>query len=154
HPDRDGLGWHDAASRLAGPIVGDVAAHLAMRWHEVTGERVDSGAAPGPAGDTAVQLVRTVPEKVYDAVPHGDFRILEAYVRGLLWSEHLELPEDEVAAADPTALFDEAWRPLAARGLAEREGGTRLSHRLVQLPNASRRSRRLLGPLDSLIVDG
>jgi phosphatidylserine/phosphatidylglycerophosphate/cardiolipin synthase-like enzyme len=30
-----------------------------------------------------VQAVRTVPEKVYDFLPRGDFRILEAYLRAL-----------------------------------------------------------------------
>jgi phosphatidylserine/phosphatidylglycerophosphate/cardiolipin synthase-like enzyme len=30
-----------------------------------------------------VQVVRTVPEKIYDFLPQGDFRILEAYTRAL-----------------------------------------------------------------------
>jgi phosphatidylserine/phosphatidylglycerophosphate/cardiolipin synthase-like enzyme len=71
-------------TRLRGPVVGDVEAHFALRWAEVTGEVLVPAAPPAPIdGGVAVQLVRTVPEGVYDAVPHGDFRILESYRRAL-----------------------------------------------------------------------
>jgi hypothetical protein len=33
------------------------------------------------AGSSTVQLVRTVAENMYAAVPHGDFRVLESYMR-------------------------------------------------------------------------
>src|SRR6185312_256816 len=36
HPMRSRLGWHDAASRVAGPAVADVAEHFASRWRETT----------------------------------------------------------------------------------------------------------------------
>jgi phosphatidylserine/phosphatidylglycerophosphate/cardiolipin synthase-like enzyme len=82
HPARRRLGWHDVATRLRGPAVGDVAEHFAMRWMEVTGERL---AAPRPpaAGASTVHVVRTVAEDMYDSVPEGDFRILESYLRAL-----------------------------------------------------------------------
>jgi phosphatidylserine/phosphatidylglycerophosphate/cardiolipin synthase-like enzyme len=83
HPMRGRLGWHDAASRVRGPAVADVAEHFAARWHAVTGERLDRYAPPPPAGDLQLQVVRTVPEKIYDFSPQGDFRILEAYTRAL-----------------------------------------------------------------------
>ena len=38
HPSREELGWHDAAARVEGPAVADVAEHFRLRWHEVTGE--------------------------------------------------------------------------------------------------------------------
>src|SRR3989440_2193809 len=38
HPARGEIGWHDAATRLEGPVVTDVAEHFALRWREVTGE--------------------------------------------------------------------------------------------------------------------
>src|ERR687887_171171 len=38
HPARGELGWHDAGTRLEGPVVADVAKHFALRWREVTGE--------------------------------------------------------------------------------------------------------------------
>ena len=83
HPMRSRLGWHDAASRLSGPAVADVARHFACRWHATTGERL-AEIRPLPAtGDLELQVVRTVPEKIYGFLPRGDFRILEAYTRAL-----------------------------------------------------------------------
>ena len=83
HPARGKIGWHDASSRLEGPAVADVADHFASRWHEVTGERLGSTSPPSPAGGHEVQVIRTVPEKIYDFLPQGDFRILESYSRAL-----------------------------------------------------------------------
>jgi phosphatidylserine/phosphatidylglycerophosphate/cardiolipin synthase-like enzyme len=75
-------------------------------------------------------------------------------VRVRLWAEHLERPVDEVAAAGPVALVDDAWRPIAEEQLARRKQGAQLTHRLVRLPHVSRRSARLLGPLTGFLVDG
>jgi phosphatidylserine/phosphatidylglycerophosphate/cardiolipin synthase-like enzyme len=83
HPMRGRLGWHDASSRVRGPAVADVDAHFVARWRAVTGEQVEQAPPPGAAGEVQLQVVRTVPEKIYDFVPHGDFRILEAYTRAL-----------------------------------------------------------------------
>jgi phosphatidylserine/phosphatidylglycerophosphate/cardiolipin synthase-like enzyme len=83
HPMRGRLGWHDASSRVRGPAVADVAAHFAARWREVTGERIDDTPPPAAVGDVELQVVRTVPEKIYDFLPRGDFRIVEAYTRAL-----------------------------------------------------------------------
>ena len=94
HPARGSIGWHDAALRVEGPIVADVAAHLAMRWREVTGESLAVEPAP-PAGDLKAQFVRTVPNNVYDALPNGDYRILEAYVRALRSAERLVYLENQ-----------------------------------------------------------
>jgi phosphatidylserine/phosphatidylglycerophosphate/cardiolipin synthase-like enzyme len=290
HPPRADVGWHDAASCLRGPIVGDVADHLRLRWHEVTGETLAADPAPAAAGGHRVQLVRTVPEKVYDALPRGEFRILESYVRALrgaerlvylenqflwspeivailahklahpptqgfrvvcmlparpnngadttrgqvgvlaeadrrggggrfvaatiyardasgrpspvyvhakigivddrwltlgsaninehslfndtevnvvcddaalardtrlgLWAEHLEVEPEAIAERPATEVVDQLWRPTAYEQRDRRARGAPLTHRLVALPHVSRRSRRLLGPLDSLLVDG
>jgi phosphatidylserine/phosphatidylglycerophosphate/cardiolipin synthase-like enzyme len=90
HPARGTRGWHDAATRVEGPVVADVAGHIAMRWHEVTGERLEpAGDSPPHADGVEAQFVRTVPEHTYDAVPNGDFRICEAYVRALRSAERL-----------------------------------------------------------------
>lgn len=83
HPARRDIGWHDALCVLRGPAVQDVAAHFQQRWHAVTGESLPSPEMQPPEGDVEVQVVRTVPERVYDAVPRGEFRILEAYTRAL-----------------------------------------------------------------------
>jgi phosphatidylserine/phosphatidylglycerophosphate/cardiolipin synthase-like enzyme len=288
HPPRRSLGWHDASSRLRGPIVADVARHFAFRWREVTNERLPPPTGPAEAGEQTVQLVRTVPQGIYDGLPDGDYRIVEAYVRALrsaehlvylenqflwspeivevlsdklrnppnddfrlvvllpvhpnngadvtrgmaaelaavddgahrflatsiyatdesdkptpvyvhakigivddrwltlgsanlnerslfndsevnvvtgdaplarrvreeLWAEHLELAVEEVRARPHDELIDERWRPVAAEQLARRERGEPLTHRLVGLPNVSKRARRLLGPFESFAVDG
>jgi phosphatidylserine/phosphatidylglycerophosphate/cardiolipin synthase-like enzyme len=89
HPPRGAVGWHDAAVRVQGPIVLDVAEHIALRWREVTGEPLEiahDGSAPG---GVRAQFVRTVPNSVYDALPRGDYRILEAYLRALRSAERL-----------------------------------------------------------------
>jgi phosphatidylserine/phosphatidylglycerophosphate/cardiolipin synthase-like enzyme len=286
HPMRSRLGWHDAASRLSGPAVADVGEHFAARWRETTGESLDLGPPPPSAGDVELQVVRTVPEKVYSSFPRGDFRILEAYTRALraarefvylesqflwsaqvveiladklrrppserfrvvvllpakpnngadstrgqlaaliradrgaqrflattistrtgelsgpayvhakigivddawltlgsanlnehsffndtemnvvtcdpqiardtrlrLWSEHLERPAEELGG-EPAAVIDELWRPIAVEQRARWERGEALTHHLRELPGVSRRSNALLGPLDSLLVDG
>ena len=46
------------------------------------------------------------------------------------------------------------WRPIAQEQLERLEAGAPLTHRLVRLPHVSRRSKRLLGPVQSLLVDG
>jgi phosphatidylserine/phosphatidylglycerophosphate/cardiolipin synthase-like enzyme len=286
HPMRSRLGWHDAASRIAGPAVLDVARHFAARWRETTGESIETERPTAAGGDVALQVVRTVPEKVYEAFPRGDFRILESYTRALrsarklvylesqflwsaqvveilaeklrrppaedfrvvvllpakpnngadttrgrlaellradggaerflattisartgrlsgpmyvhakiaivddhwltlgsanlnehslfndtemnivtcdadvaretrlrLWSEHLEGPLDAVSG-DPTEVIDGLWRPIATEQRGRLERGDALTHRLRELPGVSRRSMALLGPLDSLVVDG
>ncbi|MEA2208530.1 MAG: hypothetical protein QOF54_1007 [Solirubrobacteraceae bacterium] len=285
HPMRSRLGWHDAASRITGPAVADVAMHFASRWRETTGEALEV-LTPRGAGDVELQVVRTVPERIYDAWPRGDFRILEAYKRALrsarelvylesqflwsqqiveiladklrhppsdgfrivvllpakpnngadstrgqlaalvraddgagrflattisartgqlsgpayvhakigivddrwltigsanlnehslfndtemnivcceaaiarrtrlaLWAEHLERSVEEVSG-EPREVVDELWRPIALEQRKRLERGEALTHRLRELPGVSRRSMALLGPLDSLVVDG
>jgi phosphatidylserine/phosphatidylglycerophosphate/cardiolipin synthase-like enzyme len=288
HAARRKLGWHDVGVRIEGPAVADVAAHFRMRWREVAHETLPEPATPGPAGSSTVQVVRTVAEDMYDAVPKGDFRILEAYVRALrsarevvylenqflwspevveilvdklkrpptedfrlvvllpakanngqddtrgqlavladaddhgnphflaatirslsgtradplyvhakvgvvddrwltigsanlnahsllndtemnvvtddaelaratrerLWAEHLEVEVDEIAGRAPRAVIDERWRPIAMEQLRRHRAGEPPTHRLIALPGVSKRSRRLLGPLQGLADDG
>jgi phosphatidylserine/phosphatidylglycerophosphate/cardiolipin synthase-like enzyme len=71
-----------------------------------------------------------------------------------LWAEHLELEYSKVADTDPRVLVDEYWRPIAAEQLERRRAGEPPTHRLLAVPGVSRRSRRLLGPLQGLIDDG
>ena len=287
HPWHPALGWHDAGALVRGPVVADVAEHFRFRWREVAGRDLPAPEAPPKAGEQELQLVQTIPEKVYRTRPRGAFRILETYVRALraaervvylesqflwspelveilaeklrepprddfrivavlpshpdsgnddsrgqvgvladadagagrflacalyarngavrepiyvhakigivddrwltigsanlnehslfndtevnlvscepelaratrerLWAEHLELPLDEVRGREPAELVDESWYPIAEAQLDRRNRGEPLTHRLVRLPGASRRSRRLLGPLQGLVVDG
>ncbi len=287
HPRRGSLGWHDAASRVTGPVVQQVVAHFALRWHAVTGERLESVATAPPAsrGPLQAQLVRTVPEHIYHDLPDGEFTILAAYLGALraadrliylenqflwssevvailrdklrdppcdefrivlvlpsrpnngaddtrgqlgvlveadgganrflactlcspgpvvervyvhakigivddrwltigsanlnehslfndtemnlvvlderlatstrqrLFSEHLDLPESDVAG-DACRVIDELWRPRAREQRARVDAGGAPTGRLVELPHVSRRSKRLFGPIQSLLVDG
>jgi phosphatidylserine/phosphatidylglycerophosphate/cardiolipin synthase-like enzyme len=107
HPVRGGLGWHDAATRLRGPAVADVAGHFAARWREVTAERLAPDPTPARSGNTDVQVVRTIPNSIYDFLPHGDFRILEAYIRALRSARSLIYLENQFL-----------WSPEIVRVLA------------------------------------
>jgi phosphatidylserine/phosphatidylglycerophosphate/cardiolipin synthase-like enzyme len=67
-----------------------------------------------------------------------------------LWEEHLEGNAD----GDATDVIDEKWRPIAEEQLERRDRDEPLTHRLCKLADVSRRSARLLGPLQGLVVDG
>lgn len=95
HPNRGALGWHDVVTWLRGPVVADVVDHFAMRWREVTGETLPGGSALPPAGDVTVQVIRTVAERSYRAVPRGDFRILETYLSALRSARRLIYLENQ-----------------------------------------------------------
>jgi phosphatidylserine/phosphatidylglycerophosphate/cardiolipin synthase-like enzyme len=95
HPARAQLGWHDATALVRGPAAADVAANFTMRWREVTGETLPEPAAAEPRGDVEVQVVRTIPNSVYGAVPRGDYRILESYVRALRSARRLIYLENQ-----------------------------------------------------------
>ena len=285
HPARATVGWHDACARIEGPAVTDVAEHFRMRWHEVTGETLPPVEPSQPAGEIELQIVRTIPERTYKAVPNGDFRILESYLRALraaqrfiylenqflwspeiatiltdklsnppspdfrlvvllpakpnngsddtrgvlgelieadqdgrlvactlyaragtlhdqiyvhakigivddtwltlgsanlnehslfndtemniithnhelatqtrrrLWAEHLELTLDRLPD-DPVEAIERYWKPISTEQLDRRNTGQPLTHRLARLPNISKRSGRILGPLNGLLVDG
>src|SRR5205814_691199 len=116
-PARGELGWHDAAARLEGPVVADVAEHFALRWREVTGEALVAPAhGPAAAGGLDVQLVRTVPEGISDAQPHGDFRHRESYVGALRQRGPGAQP---VYVHAKIGIVDDAWLTLGSSNLNE-----------------------------------
>jgi phosphatidylserine/phosphatidylglycerophosphate/cardiolipin synthase-like enzyme len=90
--------------------------------------------------DTELNVVCQEPQLVHET-------------RVRLWAEHLELEPDAVADADPCALVDERWRPVAHEQLERMRAGAPPTHRLLGVPGISRRSRRLLGPLVGLVDD-
>ena len=95
HPARGRLGWHDAGTRLRGPIVADVAEHFDLRWTAVTGDAAPAVAVPAQAGDTTIQLLRTIPEHVYDQIRNGAFGVLEGYMRALRSARELVYLESQ-----------------------------------------------------------
>jgi phosphatidylserine/phosphatidylglycerophosphate/cardiolipin synthase-like enzyme len=117
HPARGAIGWHDASTRLTGPAVADVSAHFASRWQAVTGEQISAPAPSAPSGDIEVQIVRTVPEKIYDFLPQGDFRILESYQRALRSAQSLIYLENQFLWAPQVVeiLLDKLTNPPSDR---------------------------------------
>jgi len=80
-------------------------------------------------------------------------RELARSVRHRLWAEHLELDPDDVQG--PAYLVvDRTWWPIAHAQLERHKAALPPTHRLTELAGVSRRSMRLLGPLQGLVVDG
>jgi phosphatidylserine/phosphatidylglycerophosphate/cardiolipin synthase-like enzyme len=71
-----------------------------------------------------------------------------------LWEEHTLVPRAQLERRSPAAVVDELFlaRALEQRRLVDE--GTPPEHHLVALSGVSKRSMRLLGPLQSLLVDG
>jgi phosphatidylserine/phosphatidylglycerophosphate/cardiolipin synthase-like enzyme len=116
HPARRRLGWHDVATRLTGPVVQDVDAHFALRWRELTGQGPPTaGPSAEHTGPHTVQVVRTIAEGMYDAVPKGEFRILEAYLRAIRQAEYFIYLENQFLWSPEivTALAEKLRRPPA-----------------------------------------
>jgi phosphatidylserine/phosphatidylglycerophosphate/cardiolipin synthase-like enzyme len=95
HPADRPIGWHDTTMRVEGPVVVDVAEHFRQRWTEVAHEDLPRPLEPDPAGTSTVQFVRTIPEKTYDFMPHGNFSLLDSYVLGLRSAERLVYLENQ-----------------------------------------------------------
>jgi phosphatidylserine/phosphatidylglycerophosphate/cardiolipin synthase-like enzyme len=96
HPARGGVGWHDVAVRLEGPVVADVADHFRLRWHGATDEELPPATTTDPAGAVEAQIARTIPEKVYErSLPRGDFSVLESYVGAIRAAERFVYIENQ-----------------------------------------------------------
>ncbi len=116
HPMRSRLGWHDACVRLRGPVVGDVAEHFAARWRESSGEQLASpprAPAAGGAPARTVQVVRTVPERIYDFSPRGRVQDPRGLQAGTALRTAADLPREPVplVAAHRRDPGGEAARP-------------------------------------------
>jgi phosphatidylserine/phosphatidylglycerophosphate/cardiolipin synthase-like enzyme len=95
HPADRPIGWHDMMMRVEGPAVADVAEHFRQRWTEVAGESLPPPATPPAVGRSAVQFVRTLPERTYEFAPRGEFTVLDAYLRALRSAERLVYLENQ-----------------------------------------------------------
>ena len=71
-----------------------------------------------------------------------------------LCAEHLEVPRTRLEELAPRSAIDELWGPIARDQFERREAGKPLTHRIARLPNVSKRAKRLLGPLQTFLVDG
>jgi phosphatidylserine/phosphatidylglycerophosphate/cardiolipin synthase-like enzyme len=103
------LGWHDVATLLRGPAVADVHDHFALRWRELTGEELQRAAPPSADGHHRVQVVRTIANGMYDAIPRGEYRILESYVRAIRSAQRFIYLENQFL-----------WAPELVRLLADK----------------------------------
>ncbi len=85
HPLRAGPNWHDAQIRLQGEAVADVERNFRQRWQAVTGETDLPRREPTWEAEwrTPVQIVRTIPRRVYDFAPRGEFGIRHAYLQAI-----------------------------------------------------------------------
>jgi phosphatidylserine/phosphatidylglycerophosphate/cardiolipin synthase-like enzyme len=96
HPPRRGLGWHDTATRLEGPVVGDVARHFHARWRSVAPDGLpEPGTPPAVDGGVEAHFVRTVPERLYEPWRDGEWSILESYLRALRSAKRLVYLESQ-----------------------------------------------------------
>jgi phosphatidylserine/phosphatidylglycerophosphate/cardiolipin synthase-like enzyme len=110
HPRRDGIGWHDTCFRLEGPLVADVAAHFALRWNTVADSAVVEPERAEPLdGGIDAQLVRTLPERLYDGRRAGEWTVLESYLRALRAAERIVYLESQFL-----------WSPEVAFVLADK----------------------------------
>jgi phosphatidylserine/phosphatidylglycerophosphate/cardiolipin synthase-like enzyme len=150
------LGWHDALARLAGPSVADVASHFAMRWEATTGERLPLPDVPSTAGTSRVQMVRTVPEHTYRALPRGDFSVLEWYIgafrnaQRLIYIENQFLWSAEVVAVLATLLESpptDEFRLCVVLPQRPNNGNDDTRGQLGVLKQADRHSRLLAGTI-------
>jgi phosphatidylserine/phosphatidylglycerophosphate/cardiolipin synthase-like enzyme len=82
-----------------------------------------------------------------------DDAALARATRERLWAEHLEVEPSAIAGVAPARVVDERWRPIAMEQLRRREAGEPPTHRLIALPGVSKRTRRLLGPLQGMVDD-
>jgi phosphatidylserine/phosphatidylglycerophosphate/cardiolipin synthase-like enzyme len=156
HDGGSALGWHDAAAGLAGPAVADVAAHFALRWEATTGERLSRVEAPAPAGESRVQVVRTVPEHTYPRLADGDFSVLDAYMgalhraRRLIYLENQFLWSAEIVAVLRQKLLDPPtpeFRICVVLPMRPNNGNDDTRGQLGVLMDADRHGRLLAGTI-------
>ncbi len=153
HPARARVGWHDICARIEGPAVSDVGDHFRMRWHETTGETLTPVVPTDNAGEIDLQIVRTIPERIYSASPHGEFRILESYLRAfhaaqrLIYLENQFLWSPEVCSVLQAKLADPPnpdFRVLLLLPARPNTGGDDTRGALAELIEADNGAGRVL----------
>ena len=97
HPLRAGVNWHDLMVQLEGEVVADVEQTFRQRWAAVSGKDDLPHGEPAvdPAWQTPAQIVRTVPRRVYDFAPEGEFGIRHSYLEALRRARRLIYLENQ-----------------------------------------------------------
>ena len=150
HPARRRIGWHDVGTRLRGPAIADVDDHYALRWRELTGEQLERPAPPPAAGEHTVQVVRTIANGMYEAIPDGEYRILESYVRAIRGAQRFIYIENQFLWSPEIVdlLADKLRRPpsdefrIVFAAALEGEQRARRHDRAAGTARRSRRRRR------------
>lgn len=78
---------------------------------------------------------------------------LARFIRIRLWSEHLELPADQVDG-DPASVIDTIWRTQCDEQDSISVAHGDPAHRVREISGLSHRLDRLQGPLRGLLVEG
>jgi phosphatidylserine/phosphatidylglycerophosphate/cardiolipin synthase-like enzyme len=107
HPLRAGINWHDVQLRLEGEAVADVELNFRQRWIAAGGDHSLPTCAPTwqPDWQSPVQIVRTIPRRIYDFAPRGEYGIHHVYLsaieqaRRLIYLENQYLWSPEIRQA-------------------------------------------------------
>jgi phosphatidylserine/phosphatidylglycerophosphate/cardiolipin synthase-like enzyme len=168
HPARDGLGRTTPSDASRGPESRTWPSISGCAGHEVTGEMLPPVEPQAASGDVEVQVVRTVPERIYRGLPRGDFRILEAHQRAFrsaerfiyLENQFLWSPELVATLADAKiGIVDDHWLTIGSANLNEHSLFNDTEMNLVVLDERiARDARRLRAehlelPMEDLQVD-
>jgi phosphatidylserine/phosphatidylglycerophosphate/cardiolipin synthase-like enzyme len=129
--------WSHSGSRTEQIYVHAKVGIIDDRWLTIGSANLNNHSL---FNDTEVNVVTVDPE-------------LARSTRLRLWAEHLETSIENVQG-DPVAVIEERWEPIAEKQLELRNDGRPTTHRLVKLPRVSKRSKRLIGPLQNYLVDG
>jgi phosphatidylserine/phosphatidylglycerophosphate/cardiolipin synthase-like enzyme len=151
--------WHDVQLEVRGPAVADLAWTFRERWEDPTPldhrnpwrarlarrsreprhphPLPPMPADPGPAGNHAVQVLRTYPAKrpPYPFAPEGERSIAAAYLKAFGRAHRLVYVEDQYL-----------WSRAAAGFLAERLRAEPQLHVVAVVPRYPDRDGRLSGP--------
>jgi phosphatidylserine/phosphatidylglycerophosphate/cardiolipin synthase-like enzyme len=101
HPLRTGQNWHDVQIRIEGEAVADVEHNFRQRWEAtVEGETPElhlphREPAIETSWQTPVQIMRTVPGKVYDFAPNGEFGNFHFYMQAFKRAKRLIYIENQ-----------------------------------------------------------
>ena len=97
HLLRAGVNWHDVQLQIEGEAVADVEHNFRHRWEAVTGDANLPHREPRvePGWNTPVQIIRTIPRRVYPFAPDGEFGIQYAYLHALRRARRLVYLENQ-----------------------------------------------------------